>query len=65
MKITKNGVGICFVGGQIHLVHDTKLGGVVGPLKFSNFPNFPLSDHGVHTPFEDPSTPRPHAFATP
>ena len=33
MKITKNGVGICFFGGKTHLVHDTK---VVGPL--SNFP---------------------------
>ena len=24
MKITKNGVGLCFFGGQTHLVHDTK-----------------------------------------
>ena len=37
--------GYMFFGGQIHLVHDTKWDGVVGPLKFSKIP---LSDHGVY-----------------
>ena len=27
--------GYMFFGGHIHLVHDNKWGGVVGPLKFS------------------------------
>ena len=26
--------GYMFFGGRIHFVHDTKWGGVVGPLKF-------------------------------
>ena len=48
MKITKNWVGICLlvVKPTGHLVHDTKWGGGVGPLKFSKFP---LCDHGVHS----------------
>ena len=37
--------GYMFFGCQTHLVHDTKWGRWWVLL---NFPNFPLSDHGVH-----------------
>ena len=44
-----------FFGGQTHLVHDTKWGGVVGPLQF---PNFPLCNHGDHLKILQPPSPR-------
>ena len=46
-----------FFGGQTHLVHDTKCGGVVGSVKFSKIP---LSDHGVH--LKGLQTPHPTTY---
>ena len=50
-------VGYMFFGDQTQLVHDTKWGGVVGPLQFSQFPTY-----WSWCPFEDPLNPSGYTY---
>ena len=54
--------GYRFFGGQTHLVHDTKLGGVVGPLKFYQISNFVIMV-SIWRSFK-PTAPLPHPRKT-
>ena len=51
MKITKKGMGICFLVVNPTYCMTPSGRGVVGPLRFSKFP---LSDHGVHAKIVQP-----------